>query len=138
MARESHKRYTLGKAEKLKSRKAIAGLFAKGDSIHSYPVRAIYRRVEDLSDDKINCRSQVAFVAGKRRYRRAVDRNRIKRLMRESYRLNKHILLDAAEHSEIAVHLMMVYTGKKILSQKEITSSTIAVLQRLSKKLASA
>ena len=79
---------SFGKKEKLKSKKEIELLFAEGESIAKYPVRLVFKKASFEED--------VAFKVGtsvsKRYFKKAVDRNRIKRLMRESYRKNKYIV----------------------------------------------
>lgn len=77
-------RAQFGRAEKLKSRKAIAALFARGESLKSYPVAL--RFLAEAHDLKT---ARSAFSVAKKRHPRAVDRNRIKRQMREAYRLAK-------------------------------------------------
>ncbi|RAV28304.1 ribonuclease P protein component [Sinomicrobium soli] len=76
------------KPEKLKSRKLIGQLFAEGKSISRFPLRLVYMPVVLPP----GIRFQVGVSASKRNFRKAVSRNRIKRLLREAYRLNKHIL----------------------------------------------
>jgi len=79
-------KYTLGKEERLKSRKIIGRLYAEGKSIKAYPLRMMYLQTAHTSD--FPC--QVGVSVPKRNFKRAVDRNRIKRLLRESYRLEKY------------------------------------------------
>ena len=77
--------YTLGKAERLKSRKIIGQLYIEGKSIKIFPLRMVYVQTEHTSE--FPC--QVGVSVPKRNFKKAVDRNRIKRLLRESYRLQK-------------------------------------------------
>jgi len=79
-------RYTYNKAQKLKSQKAIELLFTEGKSVSAYPLRLVYLKTET------NLKAGVSV--SKRNFKRAVDRIRIKRLMREAYRLNKNMLLN--------------------------------------------
>ena len=83
---ENQQTHTLSRNERLKGTKAVQQVFADGESFTCYPLRVLY--VRDAES-----RTQVLFSVPKKRFRHAVDRNRLKRLMRESYRLNKHILL---------------------------------------------
>ena len=78
------KRFGFGRKEKLKSRKQIDELFLQGKSFSVYPLRVTYRFI---SSDTPGV--QVGVTAGKKYFKRAVDRNRMKRLMREAYRLQK-------------------------------------------------
>ena len=73
------------KIEKLKGQKLIEKLFSEGKSIAVYPLRLVYLKTN--FDDSVSIKS--GFSVSKRNFKKAVDRNRIKRLMREAYRLNK-------------------------------------------------
>ena len=80
-------RHTLSKSERLKSRKAIGELFAKGKSVRHQPLVLIYAPME-LPEA---VPTQIAVSVSKRRFKHAVDRNRVKRQIREAYRLNKEL-----------------------------------------------
>lgn len=86
-------KYTLGKEERLKSRKIIGRLYGEGKSIKVFPLRMVYLQTTHTSD--FPC--QVGVSVPKRNFKRAVDRNRIKRLLRESYRLEKHTVYSEAK-----------------------------------------
>ncbi|MDO6759693.1 ribonuclease P protein component [Tamlana sp. 2_MG-2023] len=77
--------FTFNKKEKLKSKKLIEQLFAEGKSVIAYPLRLVYLP----TTFETNIPAQTGVSVSKRYFKLAVDRNRIKRLMRESYRLNK-------------------------------------------------
>ena len=96
-------RFTFRKHEKLKSRKLIGKLFEEGKSVKKFPLRLVYLQTEHTSDSKI----QAGFSVPKRNFKRAVDRNRIKRLMREAYRLNQS-LTDSLAHTPVLVHAAFV------------------------------
>lgn len=81
-------RFTLKKEERLKSKKLIGKLYQEGIAIKVFPLRMVYIQVEHTSSFP----AQVGVSVPKRNFKRAVARNRIKRLMRESYRLNKNII----------------------------------------------
>ena len=81
-------RETFGKREKLKSKKLIQQLFAEGKSMSVFPIKLVYLETDHESTSKILAGVSVS----KRHFKRAVARNRIKRLLRESYRRNKHLL----------------------------------------------
>ncbi|APD07170.1 ribonuclease P [Flavobacteriaceae bacterium UJ101] len=116
------KRYTLSKEEKLKSKKSIERLFSEGKSFVQHPIRIVYIKNE-TSD--IN---QVAFSVSKRNFKLAVDRNRVKRLMREAYRLNKYDL------NEKGFDFILIYTSRKIKSYLLIETSIKTILEKLEKK----
>ncbi len=78
---------SFSKKEKLKSKKLIEQLFAEGKSVSAYPLRLIFMETPFVEDVKL----KVGVSVSKRNFKKAVDRNRIKRLLRESYRLQKHL-----------------------------------------------
>ncbi len=78
---------SFSKKEKLKSKKLIEQLFAEGKSVSAYPLRLIFMETTFVEDVKL----KIGVSVGKRNFKKAVDRNRIKRLLRESYRLQKHL-----------------------------------------------
>lgn len=96
-------RLTFNKNEKLKSQKAIEQLFAEGKSFSAYPLRMIYLKNDDMR--------KVGVSVSKRNFKKAVDRNRIKRLLREGYRLNKTMLI---EQNHCNYTLMILYIGKEL------------------------
>ena len=77
--------FSFGKKDKLKSKKTIEKLFSEGKSISVYPLRLVYLQT-DFED---NVMTKTGVSVSKRNFKNAVDRNRIKRLIREVFRLNK-------------------------------------------------
>ncbi|MHA7877964.1 MAG: ribonuclease P protein component [Bacteroidota bacterium] len=109
----------ISRSERLKRRKYIEALFKKGNILNLYPLRMVYLPCSTLSSH------QVLFAVPSKRVRRAVIRNKIKRRMREAYRLHKHCL-----SSETNVYFLIgyIYTGTSELCdfkalQKRIVSS---------------
>jgi ribonuclease P protein component len=98
-------KFTLGKQERLKSKKLIERLYAEGDSVKAFPLRMVYLETEHTS----NYPAQVGVSVGKRNFKKAPDRNRLKRLMRETYRLQKGIVYNNIEKPYI---FMISYIGK--------------------------
>ena len=119
--------FTFPKKEKLKSKKLIAQVFAEGKAVSNFPIKLIY-----LPCTLENTPLKVGVTVAKRNFKSAVDRNRIKRLLRESYRCNKHIVYNNIEGDYA---LLFLYLGKQMPEYKEIEKSTIAVLTKLQKKL---
>ena len=99
-------KYTLGKQERLKSKKLIEKLYEEGSSVKAFPLRMMYLQTTHTSD--FPC--QVGVSVTKRNFKRAVDRNRIKRLMRESYRLQKEIVYNNLEKPYV---FMISYLAKE-------------------------
>ncbi len=81
-------KFTLGKKERLKSSKIIQKLYSEGKSIKVFPLRMVYLQTKHSSDFP----AQFGVSVPKRNFKKAVDRNRLKRLIRETYRLNKYIV----------------------------------------------
>ena len=99
-------KFTLGKDEKLKSRKLIEHLFGEGKRVKSFPLQLIYLQISHDSEFPI----KVGFSVPKRVVKLAVDRNRIKRMMREAYRLNKYLISENIQEPYI---FMFIYTAKE-------------------------
>ena len=118
---------TLGKQERLKSRKLIERLFTDGKSVKSFPLRMVFLQISHTSTFPI----QAAFSVPKRNFKRAVDRNRIKRLLRETYRLQKEIVYSKVEKPTIC---MISYIGKEELSYELLFSKMTLLLNLLIKE----
>jgi len=114
---------TFGTKEKLKTKKEIELLFSEGKSIAKYPVRLIYRKTTFDKDIGI----RVAVSVSKRNFKKAADRNRIKRLLRESYRKNKYLVLHNTTHQFTFIFL---YTGKEMPNYSIIESKIQEIIQK--------
>ncbi|MCL4119527.1 UNVERIFIED_CONTAM: hypothetical protein GTU68_045373 [Idotea baltica] len=106
-------KFTLGKQERLKSRKLIEKLYKEGNSVKVFPLRIMYLQTAHTSDFP----AQVGVSVAKRNFKKAPDRNRLKRLMRETYRLQKAIVYDNLEQPYV---FMISYLGKEEKSYQEI------------------
>ena len=127
---ESLKQFSLSKKERLKSAKSLTRLFKEGKSFAVFPLRVYYLEVAE-TEDRTGIKG--AFSVPKRLFRRAVDRNRLKRQMREAYRLNKSDLHSSAlEHP---LDLILIYYGSEPLTYRSIEQATQHILTRLVKKL---
>lgn len=124
-------RYTLSKAERLSSLKAISQLFESGASLASGPIRLVWQKVEGAEDTPS---VQVMFSVSKKKFSRAVDRNRIKRLMRENYRLRKPELFGHIDPTQ-RFHLAMLFTGNEMPDFALIQKSISGALDRWLKKI---
>jgi ribonuclease P protein component len=122
------KRFGFGRKERLKSRKAIEALFTSGKSLSQFPVRAMYK-MEPSTQPIV----QVGVTASKRHFKKAVDRNRIKRLLREAYRLQKHSLLETSNNKGLNLHILFMYMDKTLPgfdTVKEAVSRCLVQLQK--------
>jgi len=117
-------RLTFNKHEKLKSQKAIEQLFAEGQSVSAYPLRLVYKKNEHGL--------KVGVSASKRNFKKAVDRIRVKRLLREAYRLNKSMLID---HKIDNYTLMILYISKEIPDFKLVDTKMKKLLSKLKDQL---
>ncbi len=117
-------RFTFKKEEKLKSKKLIEQLFEKGDSFTKFPLRIKFLKTDHHSENVI----QASFSAPKRKFKKAVDRNKVKRLMREAYRKNKHLLTDAIKEKHI---IMFTFTDENEHKYVEIEEKMIFLLKML-------
>ena len=115
--------FTYPKNERLKSKTIIGLLFSEGKSVSKYPLRLVYRQAEADSEEKI----KMGVSVSKKYFKRAVDRNYFKRVLRETYRLNKHLLLDNLEQP---YSLMFFYQSKDKLSYEEINTKTIQLFEK--------
>jgi ribonuclease P protein component len=120
------KQFTLKKAERLKRRKVIEQLFSEGRAVTAFPIRVQYKMV-----DQLTVPLQAGFSVSSRNFKRAVDRNRIKRLMREAYRLQKLPLEQALQTKEQQLALFLIYTGKELPVYALVKEKVEVVLKKL-------
>lgn len=122
--------YTFKKEERLCSKKLLDQLFSSGSSFLVYPFKVVHLR-EVLP---VNYPSQVVIVVPKRRFRRAHDRNLIKRRIREVYRLHKHnFLYPFLKERNMQILLSLQYVGKEIADFKMMDKKLQAVFRQLNK-----
>jgi len=120
------------KKEKLKSRKAIQQLFETRQSIHVFPLRLIWQQFDTpLSTSP----AQFAVTVPKRAFPKAVHRNRIKRIIREVYRLNKVNVYQVLANEKAQFGLMFLYSGKREPSFGEIEKALRKLMKILPKKI---
>ena len=120
------KQFTLNKAERLKRRKIIEQLFSEGRAVTAFPIRVQYKMVEQLAVPL-----QAGFSVSSRNFKRAVDRNRIKRVMREAYRLQKLPLEQALQTKQQQLALFLIYTGKELPEYALVKEKVEVVLKKL-------
>jgi ribonuclease P protein component len=117
------RKFTYPKAEKLKSRTTIGLMFTEGKSVSKYPLRLVYVPLEDDSEGII----KMGVSVSKKHFKRAHDRNYFKRVLRETYRHHKHILIDRLDKPYA---LMFFYQTKDRLSFEEINTKTIQLFEK--------
>lgn len=122
-------KFTFRKAERLCGQKLIDELFAKGKSLYASPFRLVFREMEGKGQPPL----KVLMAVPKRNLRHAVSRNRMKRLMREAYRLNKQKLEERYCGMGKTCLLAIVFLGKEVIGQHETEAPIIQLLVRLLK-----
>jgi ribonuclease P protein component len=112
---------TFPKHQKLKSRKDIKALFEEGKIVTKYPVKLLWLPLGQQD-------TRAGFAVAKRNFKSAVTRNKIKRLMRESYRLQKQ---EIQRQDKKTFTLLFLYIGKDVASFKTIDKAVLGALKKL-------
>ncbi|MDR1682466.1 MAG: ribonuclease P protein component [Candidatus Symbiothrix sp.] len=118
---------TFTKAERISAQREIDLLFNEGLSFVSYPLRVVYLHKQPFS--RVCC--SVLISVPKKRLKHAVDRNRIKRLVRESYRLNKQAFVDSLQTPDAGFLVAFIYIGNGIASYAEIEAAVQKALRKI-------
>ena|ERR1043165_5719262 len=126
------KQFTLGKKERLKSRKNIEQLFNIGKNFVITPYRVHYVIKKDEQKKEPSLLQFGVGVSGKN-FKKAVDRNRIKRLTREAYRLQKLSLQENLKKKNTTLHIFFNYTGKELPDFDHVKEKVAVALNKLSK-----
>ena len=118
--------FTFGRDERLKSRKTIGRLFAEGNSYVAYPLRVVW-----LPEPEGASAARVAVSVPKRVFKTAVARNRIKRQIREAYRLQKQAWYEKiGDSGHAGVSLMLVYVAKEPLAMRDIAAGIQKMIRK--------
>ena len=125
-------RFTFKKNERLCSAKAIEELYKEGKSFYTKSLKVIFL----VHPENIQTPCSVVLSVPKRSFKRAVDRNLLKRRIKESYRVNKLTLYEGLIKNKVSLHLLVLYTPKEILLFDEINKNVIQALKTLLNKVA--
>ena len=121
------KQFTLSRHERLKSRKQIDRLFSEGRYVNIPPLRVGY--ILESAGDKDQLQLGVG-VSG-RYFKKAVDRNRVKRLLRESWRVQKAELADLASQHGKSLKVFIIYTGRELPSYSLVSGKVGSAIEQL-------
>jgi ribonuclease P protein component len=134
-AADNNIRYTFKKHDRLKSSLAIEVLYRENRFIVSYPLKCYYSFSEIKENESLQ---RVAFTVPKKTFKHAVDRNSIKRRMREAYRLNFRKFSETVNNKKDKhLKLFFIYIGKDMLDYKTIEKNIRVVFEKLSKNVVS-
>ena len=123
---------SLHKDERVKSRKLIASLFEHGQKLHQAPLMLIWLPIESGSHPL-----KFGVSVPKRKFKRAIDRNLLKRRLRESYRISKHDLILNLTSDDKSYALFVVYVGHKIAAFDDIQRSMNKLMNKWRNRLKS-
>lgn len=118
-------RFTLSKIEKLKKENQIKSVFQSGLKSSKYPIRANWNFIE--SDTPV----KVLFGAPKKNLKSAPHRNKVKRLMREAYRLNKHPIIELCLQRNVKIGVSFIFIGNEIPTFEYISTKMPLLLEQL-------
>ncbi len=124
-------RYTLKKKERLSSKIMLDDLFRTGKAFFAYPLKFVYLELENPLEFPV----KIAFSVPKKRFKKAVDRNLIRRRMKEAYRLNKYVLYHKAEVAGKHFIILIIYSDNKALTFQQIEKGMVKGLCRLAKMI---
>lgn len=123
-------RHTFKKHERLHSRKEIDLLFKNSRSLFVYPFKVLYK--SQLDEKKSG--AKVLFTMSHKKFKHAVQRNEIKRHLRESYRINKENLVNVLKNRNLNSKIAWIYIADTILPHQEIETKMKNSLHRLCKE----
>lgn len=124
---------TFSKEEKLCSNKSIEYLFTKGDSFIAYPLRIVYLFADE---DAINNQlASVLISVSKKKFKRAVKRNRVKRLIREAYRLNKLSYIELLQANDKRLYIAFLYLRDELPTYNEIEKAIVKTSLQLKERI---
>ncbi len=125
---QDNQSYSFKKEERLSSKKIIKELFDKGSSFYLFPFKVIYLE-NSFSKPEAPLPHQVLITVPKRKFKKAVARNRIRRQLKEGYRLQKHLIEPSTLQKSLSIAL--IYTSDKSLPYSKLSQKLKLVLERL-------
>jgi ribonuclease P protein component len=125
------KLFTYNRKEKLKRKKMLDQLFAGKQTVSQFPVRIFFTQHAIHPTAPV----QAGVGCSSRTFKKAVHRNRIKRLLREAWRLNKAPIYELAQNQNKGISLFILYTGKELPQQQELLQVLPFLLQKMAQQL---
>jgi len=122
---------TFKKNERVSGKKEIDWLFKQGDAFISYPLRIVYVKQKPLPEPTV----AILVSVPKKKFKRAVQRNRMKRLIKEAYRLNKTALIRHCQEKESSLLIAFLYIGNELCQWKEMEAAMQKSLDTLKEKI---
>lgn len=123
---------TFPKIERLYGVKRIERLHNQGKAFIAYPFRVVFLLTDDENE---MMPARVMVSVSKKKFKKAVDRNRVKRLMREVYRLNKGVLVEFAKENQLKIYVSFQYVADEILAFQEMNWKMQKALDKLIKTI---
>ncbi len=131
--------YRLPKSERIYLKESIKEVFAEGKSFVAYPLRVIYivnkEKPRQGAIKGQDARSQMMISVPKKYFKRAVDRNRVKRLVRENYRLNKHKLITELDEQGLYARLIFINVARELPNFKQCKKGINKAFERIISEL---
>jgi ribonuclease P protein component len=127
--------HTFSKAERLKSAALIAKLFKEGHSFSAWPLRVVWLPLDQEAATPLLFPVQAGFVAPKRAFKSAVQRNRVKRLMREAYRLHKSALYQSVSEANRPVAVLLICTAKEMPVYADVVNGVQKMIVKMAQRL---
>src|SRR4051794_23900081 len=122
--------FKFNKQEKLKSRTLIDHLFSKGKSVSAFPIKALFDVLENATEPL-----QAGVTVSSRKFKKAVERNRVKRILREAYRLQKLPLTQYLKERDSSLVVFFIYTGKELPIFEEVYGKMGIALQKIQNEI---
>lgn len=123
---------TFKKQERLKSKKLIGELFESGKILHHYPFKILFKPTDNPD---FEYPAKIAISVSKKNFKRAVDRNYLKRKIREAYRCNKSELYKYLFNSDQKLYFFVIYTAKQDIEYKEIELAMKSLIKKIMSKI---
>lgn len=125
------RRYTLSKAERLSRKRDIDFLFAEGKSFIAYPLRVVYTVI----DEQRSVPASILISVSKKKFKRAVKRNAVKRQIRESFRTRKQALHEPLQATGRYLTIAFIYLEKELVSYETMEKAMEKAIRMLGEKI---